>query len=147
MHAPLTVRILSDSWAQPIYPNHQEIFYYASYRLVRPISVATPIKYTPTCFTLCAQPSIFKSNDQQKVYCSSRCCTGRSTENADIVCIEGSSSLTLAAKRRRRVTAIVWRFLSVRPSVCPSIRLFVRPYGKGRLRESTHPSIKEEWLR
>ena len=37
--------------------------------------------------------------------------------------------LTLAAKRRRRVTAIVWRFLSV------------RPYGKGRLRESTHLRI------
>ena len=53
--------------------------------------------------------------------------------------------LTLAAKRRRRVTAIVWRFLSVRPSVCPSVRpsvrLFVRPYGKGRLRESTHLRI------
>ena len=43
--------------------------------------------------------------------------------------------LTLAAKRRRGVTAIVWRFLSVRPFV----RL--RPFGKGRLRESTHLRI------
>ena len=37
--------------------------------------------------------------------------------------------LTLAAKRRRIVTAIGWRFLSV------------RPYDKGRLRESTHLRI------
>ena len=48
-------------------------------------------------------------------------------------------SLTLAAKRRRRVTAIVWRFLSV----CPSVRLSVHRNplllnGKGRYRESTH---------
>ena len=33
--------------------------------------------------------------------------------------------LTLAAKRRRRVTASVWRFLSVSPSVCPSILCWV----------------------
>ena len=48
-----------------------------------------------------------------------------------------SMLLTLAAKRRRRVTAIVWRFLSV----CPSVRPSVRPHGKGRLRESTHLRI------
>ena len=58
--------------------------------------------------------------------------------------------LTLAVKRRRRVTAIVWRFLSVHPSIKLSVCLSVRPFGKGRLRESTHPrftSIKEEWSR
>ena len=58
--------------------------------------------------------------------------------------------LTLAAKRRRRVTAIVWRFLSVRLSVRLFVRPSVRPYGKGRLRESTHlriTGIKEEWSR
>ena len=51
--------------------------------------------------------------------------------------------LTLAAKHRWRITAIVWRFLSVRPSVCPSIR--PNPpvlNGKGRLRESTHSRHK-----
>ena len=48
--------------------------------------------------------------------------------------------LTLAAKRRRSVTAIVRRFLSVRPSICPSVHPSVRPSvrtlpvltGKGR---------------
>ena len=43
--------------------------------------------------------------------------------------------LILAAKRRRRVTAIVWRFLSVRPSVRRNPPLL---NGKGRHRESTH---------
>ena len=38
-----------------------------------------------------------------------------------IIMYDIKSSLTLAAKRRRRVTAIVWRFLSVRPSVRPSV--------------------------
>ena len=45
-------------------------------------------------------------------------------------------SLTLTAKRRRRVTAVVWRFLSVRrnPPVLND---------KGCLRESTH--LKYMW--
>jgi hypothetical protein len=41
--------------------------------------------------------------------------------------------LTLAAKRRRRFTAIVWRFLSVRPSVRLSVRHNLPELtGKGR---------------
>ena len=46
-----------------------------------------------------------------------------------------SRFLTLATKRRRRDTAIVWRFLSVRPSVRRNPPVL---NGKGRLRESTH---------
>ena len=55
------------------------------------------------------------------------------------VCSYLPDLLTLAAKRRRRVTAIVWRFLSVRPSVRLSVRrnpLLLN--GKGRHRKSTH---------
>jgi hypothetical protein len=41
--------------------------------------------------------------------------------------------LTLAAKCRRRVTAIIWRFLSVRPSVRLSVRRNLPELtGKGR---------------
>ena len=45
--------------------------------------------------------------------------------------------LTLAAKRRRRVTAIIWRFLSIRRNP-PLLN------GKGRHRESTHYIITTE---
>ena len=56
-----------------------------------------------------------------------------------IVSFDSVALLTLAAKRRRRATAVVWRFLSVRPSVRLSVRR--NPpllNGKGRHRESTH---------
>ena len=48
-----------------------------------------------------------------------------------------------AVKYRKRVTTIVWRFLSIHPSVRPSIR--PNPpvlNGKGRLRESAHSRHK-----
>ena len=54
--------------------------------------------------------------------------------------------LTLTAKRKRRVTAIVGEFC---PSVCPSVRPFVHMVRVVREKVSIRglPDIKDEWSR
>ena len=75
----------------------------------------------------CGQRGIATESTNGMVLPLRKCISNSSEVTLKISALLWVALLTLAAKRRRRVTAIVWRFLSVRPFVRPSVRPSVCP--------------------